>query len=784
LERHSGGVTAPRIGISALVVLLAGGLWAALVQGDPVVPRSTADVTPPNVLVTSPNGGESWTAATLHNVTWNATDDVDVAAIDILYEDAPGAGWTMIARDLENTGSWSWSVHNTPSSGARVQVRARDTSANVGADSSNAVFTILIEPGGRLPTTLRDFRMPGTQPFVNTTFLRSNNCQPCHGGYNPATEPGYGFKGSMMAQAGRDPLFYACMAIAEQDAPSSGDMCIRCHSPFGWLEGRSNPTDGSALTAADRDGVSCDHCHRMVDPVYKPGVSPVEDVAVLNALPAADRPTGVHGGQYVDDPNVRKRGPYTDANPPHAKLASAFHRSSDICATCHDLSNPVYERTGDDDYAPGAYDDSPGMVASDTHMPIERTFSEWAASTFPGGVYAPEFAGAKPGGIVSTCQDCHMADVVGKGCTAPSAPTRSDLGYHDFTGGNAWMPSVIAALYPSETDPVALAAAATRARGMLAKSAIVDVGLSVATGNLVATVTVTNRTGHKLPTGYPEGRRMWLNVVAYNGSGTKVYESGAYDATTGVLTEDAAARVYEVVAGLSAPIAAAAGLTTGPSFHFVLNDTIYKDNRIPPAGFTNAEFIAFGGRPVEPGHPAPRYADGQNWDIASYTLPNTTRKVVATLRYQTTSKEYVEFLRDENVTNTAGQQMHDLWVAHGKSPPVTMAADSVVIGASDVADGAPVVSPSGILSLAALANPFRETLAFGLELSGPARVTWEVFDVRGRRVAIGEPGMLGAGAQRLEWDGRAAEGPAPAGIYWVRVQAGADERVLRVVRVR
>jgi hypothetical protein len=36
------------------------------------------------------------------------------------------------------------------------------------------------------------------------------------------------------------------MAIANQDARSSGDLCIRCHSPFGWMEGRSNPTDGSA----------------------------------------------------------------------------------------------------------------------------------------------------------------------------------------------------------------------------------------------------------------------------------------------------------------------------------------------------------------------------------------------------------------------------------------------------------------------------------------------------------------------------------------------------------
>lgn len=69
-----------------------------------------------------------------------------------------------------------------------------------------------------------------------------------------------------MSQAACDPLFYACLAIAEQDAPGSSDLCIRCHTPQGWLEGRSVPTDGSALNVSDREGVTCDFCHKMVKP--------------------------------------------------------------------------------------------------------------------------------------------------------------------------------------------------------------------------------------------------------------------------------------------------------------------------------------------------------------------------------------------------------------------------------------------------------------------------------------------------------------------------------------
>jgi hypothetical protein len=181
-------------------------------------------------------------------------------------------------------------------------------------------------------------------------------------------------------------------------------------------------------------------------------------------------------------------------------------------------------------------------------------------------------------------------------------------------------------------------------------------------------VTVTNECGHKLPTGYPEGRRVWLNVKFYNDANALLGESGAYNPTNGVLTRDGQAKIYEVHPGIDTNISGLLGLAPEPTLHFVLNNKIYEDNRIPPRGFTNAVFAPFGGAPV--GH---EYADGQYWDDSLYALPAGATKAEVKLYYQSTSKEFVEFLRDENRTTSHGQDMYDLWNDNGKCPPTLMA---------------------------------------------------------------------------------------------------------------
>lgn len=743
-------------------------------------PTTVVDVDPPVVNVTAPIGGEGWAAGSAYNVTWTATDDVGVTGVDIYWRDADTEPWKPIARNLANSGTFMWFVPNMPTTAASVRVDARDAVGHVGTDMSDAHFQVIQSPGGIVATTLRDFEMPGTQPLQGGTFGDHTACTSCHGGYDIDVEPGHGFEGMMMAQAARDPLFFACLAIAEQDAPSSGDLCLRCHTPTGWLAGRSQPTDGSQLIAVDRDGVNCEFCHRAVDPIYKPGISPPEDQDVLNGMLAAHVPSTYANGQFVVDTETRRRGPYDDPVTPHAWLESPFHRSGDMCGTCHDVSNPVFERVAGADYVPGPLDQAADSIASHLLFPLERTYSEWKNSSFPAGVFAPGFAGEKPDGIVASCQDCHMADVTGEGCNDPSAPERSDLGFHDFTGGSVWMPALIAQLFPSETNSAALTAAQVRADTMLKRAAQLDLQLNTVADSFEVVVTVTNQTGHKLPTGYPEGRRMWLNVVARDESQNIVFESGAYDTSTGVLTHDVDAVIYETKMGISPALAAAVGAPSGESFHFTLNDSVYKDNRIPPLGFTNAAFEAFGGAPVDDTHPVPRYVDGQNWDTSTFGLPPTARSVWVTLYYQSTSKEYVEFLKNENVTNNAGDVMYDLWVANGRAAPITMARDSMMF--SPVGVPAP---EAGGTALRVARNPFRGALGMQLSLPAPRAVRMEIFDPLGRRVAEREYGLLGAGVHELTWNGRSeAGGDVGSGVFWARVTIGREVLHRQVVRIR
>ncbi|MGA1518268.1 MAG: hypothetical protein ACO396_10900, partial [Phycisphaerales bacterium] len=80
------------------------------------------------------------------------------------------------------------------------------------------------------------------------------------------------------------------------------------------------------------------------------------------------------------------------------------------------------------------------------------------------------------------------------------------------------------------------------------------------------------------------------------------------------------------------------------------------------------------------------YEDAQYWDDTEYLIPAGAARAVAILYYQTSSREYIEFLRDANVTNDRGEVLHDLWMQTGMSAPVDMDAAEIDLTASIVGD--------------------------------------------------------------------------------------------------
>jgi hypothetical protein len=101
------------------------------------------DTTPPTASVTSPEGGETWKAGSSHTITWSASDNVGVSTIDLAYSTDGGATYPgTIATGLSNSGSYTWSVPNAPSTTARVRVTAHDAAGNTGSGASTGNFTI------------------------------------------------------------------------------------------------------------------------------------------------------------------------------------------------------------------------------------------------------------------------------------------------------------------------------------------------------------------------------------------------------------------------------------------------------------------------------------------------------------------------------------------------------------------------------------------------------------------------------------------------------------------
>jgi hypothetical protein len=415
-------------------------------------------------------------------------------------------------------------------------------------------------------------------------FQTSNECVACHNGLTaPSGEDvsiGVSWRSSMMANSGRDPYWIASVRREIADHPTRRadieDECSICHMPMARAVAAASGRKGeifSHLPAGrtdgeeDRlaaDGVSCTLCHQ-IDSERLGTPESFTGRFVLRAPVAGER---------------QMLGPF-DVKPGHTTImrsatgfrpAEASHlRNAELCATCHTLITHAFGRNGE-------------VIG---RLPEQVPFQEWQHSAFS---------------REKTCQQCHMPTVEQPTpITSVFGEPREGLGRHTFVGGNFFMLRVLnrhrddlgVRALPQEME----AAARATIRQLQTDTASVTLERAERSGDrLTFDVQVTNRAGHKLPTGYP-ARRAWLHVTVRDRDGRAVFESGALSPTGAIRGNDSdtdASRfeahhevirsnndvqVYESVMG---------DVNGVPTTGLLSAVRFLKDNRLLPRGFDKA----------------------------------------------------------------------------------------------------------------------------------------------------------------------------------------------------
>jgi hypothetical protein len=379
-----------------------------------------------------------------------------------------------------------------------------------------------------------------------TPFLPAEQCASCHtllmapGDPARSIAPYALWSGSMMAHAAVDPFWKAQMRREEETNPTAKALiqtkCRACHAPMG--------TD---------EGVSCTVCHK------------IENTA-LGTKASFTAGFRINRNNQIYGPH---RDPFTMPMRMHTGMTPAYGPhllESSLCATCHTVITPTLDAQGK---ARGEF--------------VEQApYLEWLVSDFP-----------REG---KSCQSCHLpqlgeaAYIAHRPPGGPFPPTspRRPYGLHTLIGGNYLAPVLMAEANPAEGDM--LRRTSERAMESLESAVKLAIASEPAGDQIRIQVRVENRTGHKLPTGFPS-RRMWLHLRVADRAGGVLFESGNPAEPIASQPHYAEIRSAGQTMVWEAEMADGAGNRT---LSLLRSARYAKDNRILPRGFDLARWKVAG----------------------------------------------------------------------------------------------------------------------------------------------------------------------------------------------
>ena len=500
------------------------------------------------------------------------------------------------------------------------------------------------------------------------------------------------WKHSVMANSFNDPYWQAAVQDESDSFPAlSGfieDTCTTCHAPMGRTNAHhQNPDVEYRIDTARsedhaREGVSCTVCHLMQE-------------------------NGEFSGGYIiSDTDTNIFGPYpspfmgpmvNNTTLGYTPVKGVHIESSALCASCHTLYTPAVDPDTGQPSGPNT-----GLPSADKGFLEQGPYLEWQNSVYS----------VTGGPQEAQCQDCHMpvpydtyeTPISTMGNVSPRAP----YGQHTLVGGNTHLLEILRdyrtqlGISGSTTeqgfdDQIALT------ENFLGSAATISVSTPATVGNnLEFNVDVTNNAGHKLPSAYPS-RRTWLHVTVKDNGGNIIFESGKPDSRGYISTDEARLKAdcmsinkldgfdssmcYEPhrdVINDQAQVAiyeTVLGDINGDITHTLLQGAQYlKDNRIPPAGFTNSKASSIEVQTIPAGVAGDddfnclNTAEGCGKDSVHYQV-NIEGKtgpysVEAELLYQATQPAFVDGM------HTDGDRVNRFKVMYDAVPPSVEVLDT------------------------------------------------------------------------------------------------------------
>ena len=106
------------------------------------------DITPPQVTLVEPSGGEVFYVGSGDTIRWVATDNAGIDSVNLYYSIDGGSTfpYTIVTRQ-QNDSVYAWTVPDTPSDSCVVKIVAYDTSRNSAQDFSDSPFSITSQIG-------------------------------------------------------------------------------------------------------------------------------------------------------------------------------------------------------------------------------------------------------------------------------------------------------------------------------------------------------------------------------------------------------------------------------------------------------------------------------------------------------------------------------------------------------------------------------------------------------------------------------------------------------------